>query len=143
MKRLRSLSLLLLGGALLTGCDSSYHAFDGQSGFSFAPLSDDQYQLEYRGDRKSSAQDVETMWHHAARELCRSGLYQHAIYTRSSKRADSNGGNIVPDMIKTHQVKGEVFCLAPNFSQKVIKGDDTLLGKNLAADHFKSRSATD
>ncbi|WP_415896615.1 hypothetical protein [Neptuniibacter sp. QD57_21] len=145
MQRHLKLSSLLLGGLLLSGCDSSYHAFDGKSGFSFTPINSDEYSVEYIGDKKSSQKDVETMWHHAARELCRGGAYQHQIFSRTSEKQalkQYGGGNILPPESTTYQVKGDILCLAPNLANKAVIKDRVLLGKHFSSDQLESGSAT-
>lgn len=144
MERYLKVSSLLLGGLLLSGCDSSYHAFDGKSGFSFTPISSDEYSVEYIGDKRSSQQDVETMWHHTARELCRGGAYQHQIFSRTSEKkavTQYGGGNILPEST-TFQVKGDILCLAPNLANKGVIKDEVLLGKHFPSNQLESGSAT-
>lgn len=121
MNRCKLFTILLLGGilAVTSGCDSSYRSYDGSSGFKFKPLSIDSYVLEYQGASRSSKQDVETMWHHAAREICRGAGYQHVLTAMEAQKGYGVTGNeLIPKTTTRYRLTGEITCLAPNIALK-------------------------
>lgn len=143
MSQYRGYRMLLLGGLAiaLTGCDSSYHSFDGNAGFTFKPISIDQYEIEYVGHATDNQKDVEMMWHHAAREVCRGSGYQHRIGQMNTELTEIAGGNeLVPRTKIRYSLQGEVICLAPNIAAKRDQPD--LTAKHLAADNLERGSAT-
>ncbi|MGB0204662.1 MAG: hypothetical protein ACPF9K_06390 [Neptuniibacter sp.] len=144
MNSIKLFNTLLLGGilAVTAGCDSSYHSYDGNSGFKFEPLSIDTYVLEYQGTSKNSKQDVEVMWHHAAREICRGAGYQHAITgTETQKDSIETGNELIPKTTTRFRLEGEITCLAPNIALKRQEGK--LFSDHLTTDNLISRSTTD
>ncbi len=131
---------LLFAGCLLSGCDSNYHAFDGQSGYQFEVVSNDQYKLAYIGHPLSNMKDVEVMWHHTARELCRGGAYQHLyqqkkVQTETATIAYEN--SLVPKQATHYQLSGELTCLAPTYGVKQ-GGAEVLAGSDLTTDELVS-----
>lgn len=145
MNKAKQSLALLLGSLLLSGCDSSYHAFDGQSGFKFQVLEKDRYALQYFGSDKNTVQDVEQMWHHTAREVCRSGTYLHQLNSHrvgNIKGSGMKGGNIIPKSAERHIVTGIVLCGTPNFANKMDGNKGLLLGEDLSANEFKSRGSS-
>ncbi len=144
MNRTKLFQTLLLGGilAVITGCDSSYHSYNGHSGFKFEPLSIDSFVLKYYGTKRNSAEDVEIMWHHAAREICRGSGYQH-IYTDidSVQGRLPQGNELLPQSAIRHTLEGEITCLAPNIALKRQQG--RLLSDHLPADNLISGRTSD
>jgi hypothetical protein len=143
MNSIKLFNVLLLGGilALTSGCDSSYHSYDGRSGFKFEPLSIDTYVLEYQGNTQSTKQDVEVMWHHAAREICRGAGYQHVLTDiETQKDSIGTGNELVPKPTTRHRLEGEITCLAPNIAVKRQEGK--LFSDHLTTNDLISRSTT-
>lgn len=139
MKHSKLFNALLLGGIVVavSGCDSSYRSYDGNTGFKFTPVSIDHYILEYHGAPKNSKQDVETMWHHAAREICRGAGYQHRIsQIEQHKGSASMGNELIPKEESRYKLQGEVTCIAPNIAQK--RRTNLLLGDYLTTNDFVS-----
>ncbi|MCP4596936.1 hypothetical protein [Neptuniibacter sp.] len=113
-------SLILLFSTALNGCDSSYHAFDGNSGYRSNMITPDNFSLQYTGNQFDTKQDVETMWHHRARELCRGAAYQadHLTVTKVKNPGSLQSGETLPQAISHYYLSGEVLCLAPNLARK-------------------------
>ncbi|MGI1668785.1 MAG: hypothetical protein K6L74_00520 [Neptuniibacter sp.] len=141
MKSNKLFNILLLGGILsvTSGCDSSYHLHDGHSGFIFEPLSTDTFVLQYHGTDRNSAEDVEVMWHHAAREICRGAGYQHHFTDHESEQGGSLKGNeLIPQTSVRYKLAGEITCLTPNIALKREQGQlfsDHLTTNNLISGH--------
>ena len=110
--------------ALLTACDSQFHPYDGQSGYQLTPLGQEQYRLEYVGKPANSAKDVEMMWHHAARERCRGGSYEHQLRLEQKPLGQSSlnlGNTLIPAEGTYMHASGHLHCLAPNYALKQPK----------------------
>ena len=140
MKRLRKYSVYLLGATLISGCDSSYHAFNGVSGFSYEEIKPHTYQLSYTGSPEDRLIDVETMLHHTARELCRGGAYnlseKRSMVERASTQLTAAGSDE-----SVHKVEGELQCLAPNYALHMQ--NSFLFGKNFATNELKRGGTSD
>ncbi|MGH1460408.1 MAG: hypothetical protein ACRBB6_00060 [Neptuniibacter sp.] len=144
MNSVKFFNLLLLGGILsiTSGCDSSYHSYNGNTGFNFQPLSTDSYSLQYYGANNNSIQDVEVMWHHAAREICRGAGYQHTFTAADAVKEHSNLGNeLIPKAPTRYALQGKITCLAPNIALK--RTQEGLFGDDFATDNFISRHTSD
>ncbi|WP_286237468.1 hypothetical protein [Neptuniibacter halophilus] len=116
MNRVTALSAALLGlsSLLLAGCDSSYHPYNGQSGFSFEPEGTAQYTLHYQGLATSRAEDLNVMWHHTARELCRGGAYHHSLHP-----------------LQDAKLSGRLHCLTPGLGlNRQVQESDQLLAEH-------------
>ena len=144
MKKHNKFALLILLGGLLGGCESNYHAFDGKSGYKFTSLSSDQFVIQFYGNQSSSQRDVEVMWHHKARELCKGGAYQHQITASKAQRtgieAIRNTG-FVPKERSHFILAGEVSCLAPSLAIKLNQESELLSDENLASNQLVGGSA--
>lgn len=146
MRKHGKLTLLLLAGAVLSGCGSNYHAFDGKSGYKSSSLSSDRFAIQYYGNRNSSMKDVEVMWHHKARELCKGGAYQHRFLTQKARLTGNKlamGGGFIPKGESHFLIDGEAECLAPSYARKLNEEKERLLSEDLTADQLISRRTTD
>ena len=124
------LHIMLLSCAALAGCDSSFHRFDGTSGYTVKAKANDLYQIEYTGRVTDSLKDIEMMWHHAARETCHGGSYQHRLdqpYSLTNQQPEFGNALLPKEKVQT-LLKGDVYCLAPNFAAKQMSG--------LSMEHF-------
>jgi len=121
--------LLILGSCLLNGCDSSYHLFDGLSGYKFATITPDRFSIQYYGNEKSSLSDVNAMWHHKARELCKGGAYEHNLLPVEQRENTDKQGIDASFLPKDNNylLKGEVTCLAPTYTAKTQPEHNALL----------------
>lgn len=112
---------LLASATLLSGCDSQFHPYDGHSGYQINPLGAEQYHLNYIGKPVNSERDVRMMWHHAARERCRGGSYQHQL-TIEQKTLDKTslhlGNTLIPKGEHYIYARGHLHCLAPGYALK-------------------------
>lgn len=146
MKKHNKFTLLLLLSGVLAGCDSTYHAFDGESGYKFEALNGDSFAVQYYGNRLNSQKDVEVMWHHKARELCKGGAYQHHIISNqplmTGKQVVMNAG-LIPKGESHFLVDGEVSCLAPSLAIKLNQESEILSDKNLATHQLIGGSSSD
>ncbi|MDO6513024.1 hypothetical protein [Neptuniibacter sp. 2_MG-2023] len=145
MFRFKKGVLLIVGSCLLNGCDSNYHLFDGLSGYKFATINPSRFTIQYYGNEESSLNDVTTMWHHKARELCKGAAYKHAFLT-PTKRKNINTSNLnsnfLPKDDNYYLLEGEVNCLAPNYAEQTASKENSLLSKHLTTDQFISGRAT-
>ena len=125
---------------MLGGCDSSYHAYDGRSGFSIQAVKPQAFHINYYGNTANTQQDVLTMWHHAAREQCKGGTYAHEITNMeplSNAKLIWREGTIIPKNNAGHLIQGEVQCLIgdlgslAHYAKKSVNSD-------LSANHFVS-----
>lgn len=130
---------LFIGTILLTGCDSSYHAFDGKSGFEFQPLPQHRYELTYHGSAKDDPDRVKVMWQHTAREICRGSAYLYEN-TLSSQPIDELETELNAFGKTQHTVHGRLACLTPNYANRAH--DNSLFSEHFATNEFKSGRAT-
>lgn len=139
------LTTLFIFGAFITGCNSSYHEFNGKSGYKFETLNSDQFAVQYYGNAHSSMKDVETMWHHKARELCKGGAYHHKITTKRPLLKGNKivmDGSLIPKPAAHYFVDGEISCIAPSLAIKLNQEKGNSLGEDFTSNQLISRSAT-
>ncbi|WP_299179245.1 hypothetical protein [uncultured Neptuniibacter sp.] len=144
MNSIRNIAALMLTGLLLQGCDSSYHPYNGDSGFKFTPLATDQFEIIYVGNPESKQSDVEQQWHHTARELCRGGSYHSEMMQGGVESTHLIwGGELIPKEDQRYRVAGQIRCLAPNIADKQHGTAQRLTGINLPTDQFVSGRTSD
>lgn len=115
----QTLTTIVLSSLLLAGCDNSYHTFDGKTGYQVSTIGTEKYKIAFYGHPHHSVKDIQQLWQHAAREVCRGSYSLQALEKGeiTSQASEMHQGTVIPSSGRLY-LKGTVNCLAGSLAGK-------------------------